>query len=444
MAVLFTDNFNRANESPLGGNWATAEGGGLQLISNAVGRPVASVTNTVSIVTTTAATIPANQYAQATILGTAGSTFDYPGIALRFSSTGGGTGYVVAYGNLSSGTQNIFTVWKVVSGTYTQIGSDIAATYIAGGILYAEAVNSGTSVNINVYYNGTLIGTRTDTSSIIASGQPGLFYYFGNTGAYTLDDFSTGNVGYNYVGSATTSPTTSTNTISYTMGSKSNLAVLYVYTSVGGGAPYPTAALTNNSGQLVPVYGTYGTSSSYIALSAPFSSQFFSAWYYVPGTDASAPTSFTFTFNGGTPGQSVISIVEYSGISSSSPLIATAGSPNLQSSPGTGTGAVLTNTQTVGTVPSVIIGFSLDNGGPAFTGAGTGYTFRANIGSGSIGIAFADLRATSTGSQQASFTTTHGTDSFLSLLLAFAEPSTVVLTGTLGQWDISLRLLGWF
>ena len=192
VASYFSDSFTRNNEAPLTGNWETLEGNGLQLVSNACRTNGASTVDDVSGVKVSAVSFAADQYAQVT-LGPP-NTFDYPGVALRFTSAGSGTGYVVCYGDRGGPTTNIFTVWKVVSNAYTQIGANITQTVATGGILKAEAVTSGTGVNINVYYNGVLIGTRTDTSSVISSGQPGMFYNYQNSTTFTIDDFVAGNI----------------------------------------------------------------------------------------------------------------------------------------------------------------------------------------------------------------------------------------------------------
>lgn len=225
-----------------------------------------------------------------------------------------------------------------------------------------------------------------------------------------------------YVGNGTNSA--NSNVITYSMASANDLAVFVVGTSSGGGNPFLTAAVTNNGGQLVPIFGSYNNTTNKVAVSAnPFT--FMSYWYYVPGTDASAPTSFTLTFNGGTPGNCDIGLIEYSGISTS-PLIATVGTINQQTNPGTGANLVVSNAQTVNTFPALILGISIDNSGPAFS-AGTGFTQRANASlGGGVGVSFEDQRATASGSYQPAWTSTHGAAStFASMVLAFAEPSGV-------------------
>ena len=224
---------------------------------------------------------------------------------------------------------------------------------------------------------------------------------------------------YAYVGNGFN--TANAASISYAMASASNIAIIAVETSNGAGNPYILTALTNNGGQLKPVFGTYGSSADVVSGGPDFGK--ISYWYYAPGTDASAPTSFVFTFNGGTPGNCTLALVEYSGIATGTPLIGTVGSVNAQTNPGTGANAVTSGTQSVGTVPALVLGISVTTTGSSYT-AGTGYTQRVNLSSGSGSWSFEDLRATSAGNQTATWTESHGASaSYWSMLLAFAEPA---------------------
>lgn len=97
----------------------------------------------------------ANFQAKAT---TWNSGYEYVGIAFRMSSlTNPQTGYV-AYHN---GTQIV--VEKLTAGLWAKVGSNAAATYVAGAILEVRA-NGAT---VQTYYNGALI--RTDTLADYAS-----------------------------------------------------------------------------------------------------------------------------------------------------------------------------------------------------------------------------------------------------------------------------------
>lgn len=220
-----------------------------------------------------------------------------------------------------------------------------------------------------------------------------------------------------YVG--TTVSTTAT--LTRTLASKDNFFVISIHTSSGGGTPYPTSVVTNNGGVLLPVYGTVNTTSCYKAGGG----YFVSGWYYVPGTDASAPTSFIFTFNGGTPGAVFMVGSEYSGISSSSPLLV-APDPNFQSPPGNTSNAVTSAAAsvTLGSAPgALVVGFSQQyaggSGGPNLS-AGTGYTLR-------YGTAYQfteDKRVTADGSQTATFTDNQTSDATVTSVYVFAEQGT--------------------
>ncbi len=143
-----------------------------------------------------------------------------------------------------------------------------------------------------------------------------------------------------------------------------------------------------------------------------------------------ASTSITATYNGGTPGSVSLYCIEYSGIALTSPLIGVS-AVNLQSSPGTGTNAVTSNALNVSTgVPALVLGLISDQSGLGMS-AGTGYTLRFdNGGTGGDALLGEDLRATVTGNQTATGTTTHGTDTFVSYVIAFGESAVgAVLAG---------------
>jgi hypothetical protein len=212
---------------------------------------------------------------------------------------------------------------------------------------------------------------------------------------------------YAYVSGA--SNVTNGNSVSYAP-TAGNLVVIYSSTSSGGGSP--TFTTTDN----------LATSYTQALAAATFGS---SGWYgarYLENVPAGI-TTFTNTYNGGTPGNCAIRVVEYSGIATSASLLGPPPTPLLQTTAGTGTDAVTSNLQNVTTVPALILGFTFDEQGLSFS-AGTGQTLRGGILSfsgGNLGVQ--DKRATVTGNQVITATTTHGTDSFVSMMLTFLEPS---------------------
>ena len=207
---------------------------------------------------------------------------------------------------------------------------------------------------------------------------------------------------YAYVGSAANASNGNTVTYSPTAG---NFLLIISSTSSGGGSPTFTVADNSGSTYTVDVAATADANNQWNGFAHCASV-------------LSGVTTVTITYNGGTPGSAYIGVVEYSGISTSSPYQGIS-AINHQASPGTGANAVTSNAFSNTSQPAAIIGISIDifGNGPAWT-AGTGYTLRAQLNS---AIAVEDLRATSNASQTATFTTTHGTTTFDTYVLAFTE-----------------------
>jgi len=161
--VSFTDDFNRANESPIAGNWETNIGSfnGASLISN---RIIGTGGNWLARVATSAATFPADQSASTVLL--AGNE-GFVGAVVRIQSDG--SCYAASY--LGGGSARIY---KFVGTSATTPFSDYTATFSSGDVLKISATGSG-SVTLTLYQNGSSLGTRTDSSSPYNSGQPGIW-----------------------------------------------------------------------------------------------------------------------------------------------------------------------------------------------------------------------------------------------------------------------------
>jgi hypothetical protein len=151
MAVVATDDFNRADANPIGGNWVTITGwNALQIVSNTARRTSGNSGARYN------ASFLNDQYAQAKIASISTDN----GVLVRCASAAA-TFYTWSF---YGGGE----VWKNVSGTWTKL-ADRDATFNIGDVMRIEV--SGTA--ISVYVNGSKIGANvTDTS--IASGQAGL------------------------------------------------------------------------------------------------------------------------------------------------------------------------------------------------------------------------------------------------------------------------------
>jgi hypothetical protein len=209
---------------------------------------------------------------------------------------------------------------------------------------------------------------------------------------------------YAYVGSASNASNANTVTYSPTAG---NYLVLFSETSSGGGNPTITVADNGTGGS--------GWTTKLNAVNVGV----YSSVAICP-TASTGDTTITVTYNGGTPGSTQISVVEYSGLSSTGWQGITTG--NQQTAPGTGANVVTSNALSVSPAPAALIGWSMELGGNAGTTAGTSplaFTRRVNV---SVNMV-EDVRITSTGSNSATFTNTvhGGTDNFSSYALAITE-----------------------
>ena len=164
------DNFNRANETPLTGNWYNKTG--INLSSN----KVVSTTNSDKFAVRKTPQFTANQFSEIKLIATPGYDF---GVAVRCSSTQL-TGYwLTPYSNGSS-----ISISKFNNGSYSILSTVSAITKI-NDMLKLEIVGNV----LKGYVNNNLVITTTDNNPI-TTGQPGLFMY----DTSTLDDWKGGNL----------------------------------------------------------------------------------------------------------------------------------------------------------------------------------------------------------------------------------------------------------
>jgi hypothetical protein len=169
-----SDNFNRANETPLAGNWTSVTGqpGTLNLSANAV-----SIGN---------AGNDAAYYYTGTWANDQTSSVE---VTASNSSAGAGAGPVVRaatgantfYRAVVDSTGN-YEVGKVIAGTFTSIRTGTVS--FANGLALKLSI---TGTTLTLFYNGTQVGA-TMTDSSIASGKPGIGYSSTLT-ATTMDNW---------------------------------------------------------------------------------------------------------------------------------------------------------------------------------------------------------------------------------------------------------------
>ena len=160
--TLASDNFQRANQNPLAGNWTTqVAGNNLQLSSDAV---TSATAGTIGLAYYNAISFPNDQWATAAALTSSASSVFGPQV--RMGNSGVRTAYSVPWIG-TFGSPGPAYVQQEVSGTYTQL--DIFnLTLNSGDSLTACAIGS----NIYTYWDGFLV--RATSASALSSGIAGL------------------------------------------------------------------------------------------------------------------------------------------------------------------------------------------------------------------------------------------------------------------------------
>ena len=164
---LFQDTFHRANEAPLNpANWTNvvvAAGSELEVASNVC---VGDATAALGYEVYTGASVPADQYVEATI-GSYSNTFQTNGSTVDISCRGSSASITLGYflSLFNNGVSNIF---QVLAGS-TPLFAVAIGTVSPGDVLRIEI--QGTTLIAK--YNGVVKFTGTDNT--YASGMPGLF-----------------------------------------------------------------------------------------------------------------------------------------------------------------------------------------------------------------------------------------------------------------------------
>jgi len=182
MAILATDNFNRANANPIGSPWTTASGeSAMQIVSNAC-TPSSTAADCGAYHSTI--TWPNDQYSKAklSVSGTAGSQ---AGAVLKVrQASGARTCYQLEVDHAA--TLNV-CISKVVAGAFTSLtGFPVTQAWTDGDTWEIRAVGT----TLKVFRNGVQVGP-TATDNAIASGSAGIGYSSVETSC-TIDDWEGG------------------------------------------------------------------------------------------------------------------------------------------------------------------------------------------------------------------------------------------------------------
>lgn len=170
----FSDNFNRADANPIGGNWTTppAYVNAMKIVSNAA----YGTSTSPNMAFWNHDSFNADQWSQATVVG---NTY-LNGPAVRINGTTGN-----CYALLVTSTNGL-RLYAISSGSYYPLTSIYAISTPLGSVLKISVTGS----SITCYLNGTHIADLDTTDTGITSGQPGITSYSSSPG---VDDWSAGN-----------------------------------------------------------------------------------------------------------------------------------------------------------------------------------------------------------------------------------------------------------
>jgi hypothetical protein len=213
---------------------------------------------------------------------------------------------------------------------------------------------------------------------------------------------------YGYVGSASNALNVPTITYSPTAG---NYLVVVSETSTGAGNP--VASIADNAG------GTWTTRKA--TVNDGTLGNYFSV--FTCSSAATGVVLITLTFAGGTPGNTNLSVIEYSGLSATGWQGISAFKE--QVTPGAAANAITSNSLSVSAQPALLLGWVVEENANGGTTVGTSpIAFTGRITGGAVNM-LEDARVTSTGSVIATATSTgHGAaDTFMSYVMAISEPA---------------------
>lgn len=177
MSVLATDDFNRADATGLGANWAS-----VLADHNILGNRAAG--NVVSYSYNTSVVWPDDQWSKLTLKSFVGLSWVAPTVR---QAVGVRTMYAGGADPLDFAGGSIRTLWKEVANSRTKLANEAVAV-ANDDVFYLRAV--GTSIKL--YVNGSERLSVTDAS--IASGSAGFTGRSTVADSPTVDDWSGGDV----------------------------------------------------------------------------------------------------------------------------------------------------------------------------------------------------------------------------------------------------------
>jgi hypothetical protein len=175
--TVVSDNFNRANESPIAGNWVNLRTNGPLYLQSNVVVPNNVTADGKAVWKVAVNPIGADQFSEAVCNETFNTTSSGvgPGVCLRADEAAGdtnGTMYRIVINDSASGN---IEIGRFNAGTFSGTLAFLTAAFTSGDTMRAYIVGYVITVKIN----GVTVGTPYDDSasgSKIATGQPGIAY----------------------------------------------------------------------------------------------------------------------------------------------------------------------------------------------------------------------------------------------------------------------------
>jgi hypothetical protein len=183
MAVVATDNFNRANGA-IGSNWATVSGWDSYVVSSNAAAPPTVNANCYNL--WAANTIADDQYAQVTILACATSNNDVGvGVLLRAIADASTRTFYSVYASNHGTFLSLY-----VSSVHNHLVDTNSIVWSAGDVLWMGVV--GTVITLK--QNGTTVLTYDTASDAtrLTSGRVGITYSSAADAGVSIDDFEAG------------------------------------------------------------------------------------------------------------------------------------------------------------------------------------------------------------------------------------------------------------
>jgi hypothetical protein len=161
------DDFNRANETPMAGNWATTTSESAFNLSGNVAVPSSVAADCGAIYTGASWGNDQSVRATLSVVSTGGA-----GAGIGFwvrHALAAVTGYRVVFDHAAS---NNVQVGRFITGAFTSL-IQFTRAWTDGDTMRVDVTGPAASTRIEIFHNGTSIQVLTDNSSV-ASGIPGI------------------------------------------------------------------------------------------------------------------------------------------------------------------------------------------------------------------------------------------------------------------------------